>query len=69
MKTKILLSSNSGLDYLNNDLDIRSIPDRINVSGKEIYNDYEDIKLDNLYMRLRYTNHSLKVSIPDYEII
>ncbi|MCR5349469.1 MAG: hypothetical protein K6E20_00600, partial [Acholeplasmatales bacterium] len=69
MKTRILISSNSGIDYIDHNKDIRSIPDKLVMSDSEKYNEYEEIKLDNLYMRLRYSNEKFDVDIPNYNVI
>jgi len=54
MKTKILVSSDSGIDYMSHSYSISSIPSMIKFFEIETYFDYIDITSEKFFNRLKY---------------
>lgn len=53
MKTKIFVSSNSGMDYLEHSQNISSFPSTLYFKREETYKDYLEMSADIFYNRLR----------------
>lgn len=53
MKTKILVCSNSGIDYVPHSVNVASIPVILHFSEEEQYEDYLDVSTEAFYNRMR----------------
>lgn len=62
MKTKILVCSNSGINYVPHNLNIAAIPVILRFSEEEQYEDYIDVNVEAFYNRMRMDTHA-KVSL------
>ncbi|MCR5112375.1 MAG: DegV family protein [Acholeplasmatales bacterium] len=70
MKTKIFVSSSSGLDYISHAPTISVLPDRIVFSSVEEYEDYAELKAPEFYTRLKYDNEAKpKILAAQYDSI
>jgi fatty acid-binding protein DegV len=61
MKTKIFVSSISGIEYIPHQAAITSIPDRIFFSDIEEYDDQEELAYDSFYTRIKFDSNDVKV--------
>ena len=61
MKTKIFVSSISGIEYIPHQAAITSIPDRIFFSDIEEYDDQEEFAYDSFYTRIKFDSNDVKV--------
>lgn len=70
MKTKVLVSSSSGLDYIPHAPSITVMPDRIVFSSVEEYEDYNELKTPDFYTRIKYDPAAKpKIIAASYETI